>query len=331
MDVAMSGKPQSAAAVPVFEFSTKAFAKREGLAAWREIFGRTVCGLDIDPVEPATFVSDATVCRLPGLGALFATSSAMRLSHTRELVVDDDLSFMAAPTCRYAAFQLGRTAELEAGAGVLMTNAEIGSMQLAATSRFITFRVPRKPIAAMLPNPDAAVARRIPADNAALKLLVRYMDNARDTQTLTTPELQQLAVTHVYDLLALALGATRDAAEIAHCRGMRAARLHAAKAFVVRHCGRAELSVKSVATYLGITPRYVQMLFATDGSTFTEFMIEQRLDRAYQMLVDTRMIERTVSMIAFAVGFSDLSHFNRTFRRRFGKTPSETRSDPHRI
>jgi AraC-like DNA-binding protein len=265
------------------------------------------------------------------LGALFATSGAMRLSHTRELVVDDNLSFMAAPTCRYAAFQLGRTAELEAGAGVLMTNAEVGSMQLAAASRFITFRVPRKPIAALLPNLDAALARRIPADNAALKLLVRYMDNARDTQALITPELRQLAVTHVYDLLALALGATRDAAEIARSRGVRAARLRAAKAFIGRHSGRAELSVRSVATYLGITPRYVHMLFATDGSSFTRFMIEQRLDRAYQMLVDPRITERTISMIAFAAGFSDLSHFNRTFRRRFGRTPSDARYDSHRI
>ena len=110
----------------------------------------------------------------------------MRLSHTRDLVVDDDLSFMAAPTCNYTAVQLGRTANLEAGAGVLMTNAEIGSMQLAAASRFITFRVPRKPIEALLPDPDAAVARRIPADNAALKLLVSYLDNARDTRALTT-------------------------------------------------------------------------------------------------------------------------------------------------
>jgi AraC-like DNA-binding protein len=39
------------------------------------------------------------------------------------------------------------------------------------------------------------------------------------------------------------------------------------------------------------------------------------------------MVERTISMIAFAAGFSDLSHFNRTYRRRFGETPSETRHD----
>jgi AraC-like DNA-binding protein len=37
------------------------------------------------------------------------------------------------------------------------------------------------------------------------------------------------------------------------------------------------------------------------------------------------MKERTISAIAFAAGFGDLSHFNRAFRRHFGKTPSDTR------
>ena len=37
------------------------------------------------------------------------------------------------------------------------------------------------------------------------------------------------------------------------------------------------------------------------------------------------MKERTISAIAFATGFRDLSHFNRTFRQHFGMTPSDTR------
>ena len=234
--------------------------------------------------------------------------------------------------CNYTAkVQLGRTANLEAGAGVLMTNAEIGSMQLAAASRFITFRVPCKarPIEALLLTTGrrrGAVFRPITRRSSCSSII---SDNARDTRALTTPALQQLAVTHIHDLLALALGATRrDAAEIAqYSRGMRAARLRAAKAFIERYSGRPELSIKSVAAYLGtyITPRYVHMLFATDRSSFTEFLIEQRLNCAYQMLIDPQMTGRTISLIAFAAGFSDLSHFNRTFRRRFGRTPSEAR------
>ena len=115
------------------------------------------------------------------------------------------------------------------GEGVLMSNADVGSMTLAA-SRFAAFSVPRAAIAALVPDVGATIARPIPANNPAFRLLLGYLATANDVQGLITPELQRLAVTHVYDLLALALGATRDAAATAKGRGVRAARLVAAKA-----------------------------------------------------------------------------------------------------
>jgi AraC-like DNA-binding protein len=43
------------------------------------------------------------------------------------------------------------------------------------------------------------------------------------------------------------------------------------------------------------------------------------------MLSDPRIADLTISAIAFGVGFGDLSYFNRTFRRRFGASPSDVR------
>jgi AraC-like DNA-binding protein len=329
-DWAMPRKPPPSDAIPIFRFSTDAFPERERISAWREIFGRTVVNLDVEPLKADGFRAEATVCQLPGLGVLRASSAAVHLTHSRELIVDDDLSFMAAPTCPYAASQHGRDPVLDPGDGVLMNNAEVGSMRLASLSRFTTFRVPVTAIAPLVSDLGAAIARRIPASNGALKLLVSYLASALDTEALVTPELQQLAVTHVHDLLALALGATRDAAHVATGRGVRAARLRAAKAFVTQHLARHELSVATVAAHLGVTPRYVHMLFATEAASFSEFVLAQRLVRAHQMLTDPRCTGRPISAIAFDAGFTDLSHFNRTFRRRFGSTPSDVRARAQR-
>ena len=106
---------------------------------------------------------------------------------------------------------------------------------------------------------------------------------------------------------------------------MRAARLQAAKAFIVQQIGCNDLSPRTVAAHLGVTPRYVHMLFEQEGTSFTQWVIKQRLVRSSKMLLDPRMAERSISEIAFAAGFGDLSHFNRTFRRHFGKTPSDAR------
>lgn len=161
----------------------------------------------------------------------------------------------------------------------------------------------------------------------ALQLLTRYLRLFDDEQSLATPELRRLMVDHVYDLVALALGATRDAAAIANGRGLRAARLHAIKTEILNRLASHKLSLAGLAARQGVTPRHVQMLFENDGTTFSRFLLDQRLARAHRMLGSNPLLaERTISTIAYEAGFGDLSHFNRAFRRRYGQTPSDVRA-----
>jgi AraC-like DNA-binding protein len=44
------------------------------------------------------------------------------------------------------------------------------------------------------------------------------------------------------------------------------------------------------------------------------------------MLTDRRYLHLQIIDVALAVGFNDVSHFNRMFRRRFGDTPSGVRA-----
>jgi AraC-like DNA-binding protein len=125
--------------------------------------------------------------------------------------------------------------------------------------------------------------------------------------------------------VALALGSVRDAAQEAANLGLRAARLHEIKAYITRNLSRPTLSVPEVAEQHGVTPRYVQMLFAAEGVTFSEFVLSQRLVHAQRMLSEPVSAGRSISAIAFEAGFADLSYFNRAFRRRFGTTPSDIR------
>jgi AraC-like DNA-binding protein len=43
------------------------------------------------------------------------------------------------------------------------------------------------------------------------------------------------------------------------------------------------------------------------------------------MLCDMQFADLPVSAIAYEVGFSDLSYFNRSFRRRYDATPTDVR------
>ena len=134
----------------------------------------------------------------------------------------------------------------------------------------------------------------------------------------------------MHDLVALALGASREAAEIANGRGLRAARLTAIKADIRAALAEQGLSLTTLAARHGVSPRYVQVLFESDGITFSQFLLTERLERVHRMLRDPPQMGRSISTIAYESGFSDLSHFNRAFRRRYGATPSDVRAAARR-
>jgi AraC-like DNA-binding protein len=104
--------------------------------------------------------------------------------------------------------------------------------------------------------------------------------------------------------------------------GVRAAHLRAIKAEILNSLNRPGLSLAGLAARHGVTPRHVQMLFESDATTFSRFVLDPRLVRAHRMLRDPRLAERTVSAIAYG----DVSHFHRAFRRRYGETPSDVRT-----
>jgi AraC-like DNA-binding protein len=97
------------------------------------------------------------------------------------------------------------------------------------------------------------------------------------------------------------------------------------RADVMAALGRNDLCLSEIATSSGLSPRQAQRLFEQAGTTFTEFVLEQRLLLARKLLGDPRARARKISDIAHSAGFSDLSYFNRAFRKRFGATPSELR------
>lgn len=86
------------------------------------------------------------------------------------------------------------------------------------------------------------------------------------------------------------------------------------------------LTVATVASAVGISERYVHKLFERSGTTFSHYVVERRLDGAAADLKDPTLLDREIGTIAFDWGFSDLSHFTKRFKQRFGCRPRDWRS-----
>jgi AraC-like DNA-binding protein len=175
-------------------------------------------------------------------------------------------------------------------------------------------------------NIDDAVMRPIARDTGALNLLTSYAGALMDDPALARPQMRRLIVTQLSDLVAVTLGATRDAAAAAQGRGIRAARLRAIKSDIEAHLSDGGVSPAAVARRQSISDSYIRKLFEAEGTSFSEFVLGRRLVRVHRMLTDRRWADRSIAMIAFEAGFGDLSYFNRTFKRFYGTPPSGVRA-----
>jgi AraC-like DNA-binding protein len=147
----------------------------------------------------------------------------------------------------------------------------------------------------------------------------------RELNALEPVEAAQCA-SHVQDLALMALGATRDAAEVAAGRGVRTARLKAIKADIERNLTAPDLTADGMAACHGISPRYLRSLFESEGTSFGDFVATRRLALAHRMLSDPRNSGISIASVAMSSGFGDLSWFNARFRRAYGMTPKDVRA-----
>jgi len=309
----------------MIRLSADDFPERNRVEAVREIYGKSIIKVQLEPLLDMPFQFDATLHALSDLKFASGTLSPVRGLLTKSLISGDDLLFNVTLSGGRSLHQCGREALLGPGEGGLTTNVDPGAVTVHAPSRFFSFRTPRKTLQPAIGDLDAALVRTIPPNNEALRLLIGYARLIEESQPMTTPQLRDLVATHFQDLIALAVGATRETGEIARGRGLPAARLVAIKSDILANLARADLSIDAVAKRHGITPRYIGMLFAGEETSFTHFVLTSRLDEAYRMLRSAFHRTRPIGEIALACGFSDLSYFNRAFRRRYGLTPSDVR------
>jgi AraC family transcriptional activator of tynA and feaB len=186
-----------------------------------------------------------------------------------------------------------------------------------------SFRIPRHLLRPLLRNPDQATAT-IVADNGGvgtvlvdlLKSIVRNVEGLSPTATTLGSSM--------VELVAMSLGATQGGRDMA-----RGSARQALCASLVKHVemniADPDLAPAKVAAHFGISVRYLHKVLEEGGRSFGRLALERRLERCARDLA--KADRETVTEIALRWGFNDLSHFSRTFRQRFGKTPREYRSE----
>lgn len=312
----------------LLRLSTNDLPERQRNEIIRDFYGRIAHRMDLEPSgdEPAQIHVNARL--LSGMAVVSGTVSALTGRRTSAMRADgsDDI-ILTLPAQDMLLREDGRSESVIRAGQAMVTGLDrpISLVIPARRSRLVTLQFSRQELALLVPALDDHLSAPIALSTSALSLIRRYATGMLGKGDMSAAE-TKLASRHLLELAALAIAPTRDAREQALGGGLRAARLSAAKALVLKRLGQPRLSAALVGKELGISERYVRMLFEREEHSFADFVAEQRLSQAWEKLRDPALSARRIVDIAYDVGFGDLRTFNRLFRKRFDCTPSEARA-----
>jgi AraC family L-rhamnose operon transcriptional activator RhaR len=122
-------------------------------------------------------------------------------------------------------------------------------------------------------------------------------------------------------LLQLLILVKRELSETNHRRPADR-RIELALAFIQDHLNES-LTLTQVSHHAELGERQLQRIIKKAlGQTFTQWLQEQRLIRGCELLQQT---QHSISEIMQRVGFQDLKHFHRLFKRKMGVSPGQYR------
>ena len=184
----------------------------------------------------------------------------------------------------------------------------------------VTLLIPRQRLEYRLPYGNLARgAHRLDARRALGSLLVGHLAGLSRIARSVAAGDAPFAVDVAVDLLARLLAPADPPRQAGRLAELVLERIEA-------RLDDPDLSPTTLAEELGVTPRYLHMIFAATGRTLSAHIRARRLDRIRRDLADPRQRHLSITDIVFRWGFSDASHASRAFHNAYGLSPARFRT-----
>jgi len=300
---------------------------RDRVAYWLEVARHAIVDHECRVKTPSAF--DATMLRAPlgelsvmsieSLGLESVERTARGIAHGEDNVFLLYLQLMGSATLS----QDGRETVIHPG-DLALLDAQRPFVCRYEHRQQITIKIPHRSLKARLALSSQLTARAVRRTDGVGALASDYIKMIPDHIDTLQPAAKLQVAEHVLDLAALALATETGKDTPALSSGRAVALLHLRMAIENRLTDPA-LDPSTAAGAAGISVRYANDLLSQQGTSLERFIVSRRLERCRLALEDAAQDHRAVGDIAYAWGFSDLSHFNRRFKAAFGSSPREHR------
>jgi AraC-like DNA-binding protein len=304
--------------VKAWRFTTDLYPPEERREAWREAMVRLRL-----PVEAAAGDDDAgasVTCLVSPMGMEFSLVSAGAQEISGRNPDQPAAIWLAALLEGEAVLNDGRSeVEIQPGDIVFGPTGMAAALRLRTRFRLLFITAPRVALDHRLVAPRSLKIGHLPATRGVNHVFSGLLRAVADTlEDLSGDQLRpvELAVTEF-----LVAGLASDVPAPHSSAAIRGAHLHRVRQTVEILLAEPDLRLGRVADAAGVSPRYLQKLFAASGESFTHYVRLRRLERCRLDMLSPRYADASISSIAFRWGFNGSAHFSRAFREQYGVSP----------
>jgi len=309
-------------------FSTMDVHPRDRFDYWHDVACKNIAGHSSKPASRQAFEAQIESGSIADMGLILFENSPMTVTRTaRHIAQSESDSIFVCQQVRgsVALEQSGRQITLQAGDLTLIDPLLPYFARFSGVSKLLVLKVPRPDLRARVGETREMVAIPISGCDPRFGSTSSFVAMLPRIDGSITCAAEEMAKDQALDVIAWSLlnAAALPKSRVSAARSI--ALLNVRTAIETRLCNPA-LDPQTVAEAAGISVRYANALLAEQSTSITRLIRTRRLMRCQVALEDPLQAHRTIGDIAYGWGFSDMTHFGRSFKAMYGVSPQYYRS-----
>ena len=292
-------------------FSTRLVPAERRRGYWRDLVAETFPGMTVRAEEGIR--AELSRWALGRVGMAVARSERARVERVPGASAQRNIVLHLQRRGRVALSQRGRTVVAPAGSVAIADDAEPYAIDISDRNECFVLHIPMTALSAADQERDwrAVILDGEDANVALFRRMIEGLWAEADRHDMIDTGFDSVLLSMVR--VACAGASTSAPPAKADCPPV---------AFALQRMCDPLLNTAAIADGTGMSERGVQKAFLREvGQTPMAFVVDRRLARAAELLA--RGDGRSVTEIAFGVGFNDSASFSRSFRRRYQVVPSQ--------
>jgi AraC-like DNA-binding protein len=307
-------------------YSTSRVARGARLRYWNDLHANLGAPLEIKARDRGDFDAAASTAELGPLRFVRVDSAPATVEHrARHVAQTRERRFRVVLSVRgkLGVRQVGHEALLEEGDFALLDDSVPYRLDFDEPNGALCVAIAPATMKAYLPTPARLCGLRMPADrplNRVVSTMLLGLWEQLDQHTLQAEQQPGLARSF---LQVMAASYTVDHACDVDRSVVAAARCTEIKQYIETHLRSPELTPATISAAVGLSRRYLRLLFAAENDSMTAYLRRRRLEECAFELAQPQWSGRSITATASDWGFRSVTHFARAFKIAYGTTPSE--------